>query len=440
VATEWFCEISDEQLGPLSSQQLKTMADEGRLTGEDRVRQGTDGAWVPAGRVKGLFPADGSPGRTFDSGDIPVARPIETQPAARPAAKAVDLPVAQPASSSRQVPARAKRAATPPPAPAPRRQAASRVAAAPAGQLGIVTEANPRLAKITGHGSGNVEDRRHKKQRQHVTLVVCLMLLLLGLVGTGAWVFIAKPRFGGSGDTDEPATARNENGEDSPASPADNSASGKPAEDGLWTDASSKSVKCGSVTVKVLSVETGIPSFLPTARGVKRGKEHVMIRVELKNTSQDRKIVEYKGFGRSSAIRLSDDVGNPYDRVPTGSVEGQLQKESLHPDEPVEDLLVFQRLVSGVNFLKLELPASVLDEKENLRFKIPKSMIGKADPPSRLEPPGDDEPDPPDETPNVPDPEKPPPGDDVDPEDPIPIPGVTGEDPPTEPNPFDEFE
>ena len=61
VASEWFCKISDEQIGPLSSRQLKAMASAGRLTAEDRVRQGAEGSWVPAGRVKGLFPATATP-------------------------------------------------------------------------------------------------------------------------------------------------------------------------------------------------------------------------------------------------------------------------------------------------------------------------------------------------------------------------------------------
>ena len=128
VATEWFCKISNEQIGPLSSRQLKAMADAGRLTAKDRVRQGAEGSWVPAGQVKGLFPATGSSAKVFDPGDVPVARPVDAppssgQPASRRTAEPVDLPVAQPVSASPQGFAQGRSAGTPPAAPAPPRPA-----------------------------------------------------------------------------------------------------------------------------------------------------------------------------------------------------------------------------------------------------------------------------------------------------------------------------
>ena len=58
MASEWFCQIAGTELGPLSAQQVKAMVVEGRLHPDDVIRRGADGAWLPASRVKGLFPAD----------------------------------------------------------------------------------------------------------------------------------------------------------------------------------------------------------------------------------------------------------------------------------------------------------------------------------------------------------------------------------------------
>jgi len=184
------------------------------------------------------------------------------------------------------------------------------------------------------------------------------------------------------------------------------------------------------VSVKVISVETGVPQFTAKARGVDTAKEHVMIRVELKNTSKERK-VDYLGFGRSSGTKLSDNSGNQYQRVSAGNVEGQLPSKSvsIYPDESFEDLLVFQRLVPKLDYLLLTLPGSVLGEKQKLRFKIPKADITAA--PERS---GDD--DAPDDPETEPVPEPDPPVDEVDPDAPKPIPGLTDEEDPDAPKPI----
>jgi len=80
MTAEWFCNISGKTVGPLSAQQLKALVKQGKLKAEHQVRQGSNGMWVPANRVKGLF-AD-SPPRTesVGSNEIPVAKPAEKSP------------------------------------------------------------------------------------------------------------------------------------------------------------------------------------------------------------------------------------------------------------------------------------------------------------------------------------------------------------------------
>ena len=56
MANLWHCKRQDKQFGPFSDQQLKQLAASGKLQPSDMVqREGTD-QWVPANRLKGLFP------------------------------------------------------------------------------------------------------------------------------------------------------------------------------------------------------------------------------------------------------------------------------------------------------------------------------------------------------------------------------------------------
>ena len=54
---QWYCKIAGCELGPLAEHQLTAMAREKRLAPSDLVRR-DDSRWVPAGKVKGLFPAE----------------------------------------------------------------------------------------------------------------------------------------------------------------------------------------------------------------------------------------------------------------------------------------------------------------------------------------------------------------------------------------------
>ena len=57
MATEWYCRIMGEEWGPMSALELMAVARWGRLSRDDLVRRKTDGTWVRAELVKGLFNA-----------------------------------------------------------------------------------------------------------------------------------------------------------------------------------------------------------------------------------------------------------------------------------------------------------------------------------------------------------------------------------------------
>jgi len=53
----WYCKIGGKQYGPYAEQDLRRLADEGRLLPEDELRDGRDGAWFPADDMRDLFRA-----------------------------------------------------------------------------------------------------------------------------------------------------------------------------------------------------------------------------------------------------------------------------------------------------------------------------------------------------------------------------------------------
>ncbi len=83
MASEWFYRIMGEQLGPVSSSELKRLARSGTIDPDTHLRNGNEGEWVLAGRVKGLFehrrriPAatQESTGKSAPKAHVEVARP-----------------------------------------------------------------------------------------------------------------------------------------------------------------------------------------------------------------------------------------------------------------------------------------------------------------------------------------------------------------------------
>ncbi len=52
----WHCNINGQEVGPLTDKQLRSLRQSGKLSRTDSIKKGADGKWVPAERIKGLFP------------------------------------------------------------------------------------------------------------------------------------------------------------------------------------------------------------------------------------------------------------------------------------------------------------------------------------------------------------------------------------------------
>jgi hypothetical protein len=113
TAVQWYYTRGQQQCGPVSSAELKRLADQGELTADALVWRDGMKDWLPARGVKGLFDAEGT---------LPKATPLlaETPPAAPPAATpgpTTHLPPG-PATGTGETPA-PPRGETPSPARAP---------------------------------------------------------------------------------------------------------------------------------------------------------------------------------------------------------------------------------------------------------------------------------------------------------------------------------
>ncbi|MDA0657597.1 MAG: DUF4339 domain-containing protein [Planctomycetota bacterium] len=60
MATQWFCRLMGEDLGPFSSRDMVELVRNRKLTQEDMIRKGSEGSWLPAYLVQGLFDAAGN--------------------------------------------------------------------------------------------------------------------------------------------------------------------------------------------------------------------------------------------------------------------------------------------------------------------------------------------------------------------------------------------
>ncbi len=398
MAAEWYCKIAGAELGPLSAQQLKALAADGRLRPSDEVRQGSDGKWVPASRVKGLL---GSA-----AGGTLAARPLggegasPRKPAQAPPRPVVPTPILQ-----------AQAAPKPPgipPTAIPVAQRASEKSISPK-DVGtpspfIFTDPDADGGKSTGTSTGRFHslspaDLAERRRRQRMRLLAGSLGILGGAVVIGTVLWLTDP-FGA--ESEKPAVGKREAGQpveedlagdlnegiedveaiidgrvSKPEALADTTAA-----DSEERHAVGDTATVGPVGVRVVAVEVGKPRIVRAdGRPGTPRDDYLIIHLELTNNDPTKRIA-YSGWGgrvpRAQRGILVDNHNNSYElkTFPQGPIEGQQTRTSLYPGEPMADLLVFERPVPAAEFLRLELPAAAFGETGAIRFTIPKQRIG----------------------------------------------------------------
>jgi hypothetical protein len=350
MAGEWFCRIAGNQRGPLSAAQLKLLATHGELRAQDLVRQGTDGPWVPAERVKGLF-----------SGSAP-KHPL---PVAKPLAEGLPKP---------SVP-------EPPPVQ-------SGLRSPPTIELVIDRRDSPtvpsiQIAPAVQALAKHAAQQRQARNRQTAAMIVLgIVAVALGVAGYVLWRQGAPPEERPVvpaakiiAAAKKPPTSEPKKTTPAPA-PAP-VAKPKPIVEVKWRNAAEEvRFPAQEVAVKVQSVSVGkLPAELGVATGPGNdaNKKYLILVVNVHNLSAAKKL-DFQAWGRvsrsSSRITLVDDVPNNYRLF---AVQASLP--SVYPGEVYSDTLIFEPPVSAAKYLRVTLPTSAFGGNETLNLEIPKAMI-----------------------------------------------------------------
>jgi hypothetical protein len=119
-------------------------------------------------------------------------------------------------------------------------------------------------------------------------------------------------------------------------------------------------------------------------RETKSQEKLLIVSLELTNVNATRKMNYTSWSGKTiSFVRdyatMEDNFGNSYKRInfgfgtsPLGSVE---DTASIYPKETITDVLVFEKPIDAVKFIRIEFPAENFGGTGMLRLEIPKEMI-----------------------------------------------------------------
>ena len=404
MANEWYVEHGGKRYGPMTSAQLKKLAVDGKISPTTNLRSGSEGAWVPAGRVQGLF-ADGRAPAPSNA-QRPAAAP---QPAFAPIAPPAPPPFSAPAPRVATVVPKAVPAMAP--SIVPKILGALAVVfgalalstfwlpflGGPMGWIGIVVGA---LGLLLG-GAALTTAAMHKGSG--------LMLAVSGssssLIGLVLSIVMGV-QFGLFGKSEPPkpiivaapivAPPVEKPPEPEPEPP-------KPPEI-VWTPAD-QAIELPPIRAKIVSakienvkMENADPSML----GRPKPKPMLKIVLSIDNTSADR-IVDVPGWlgagdligqgvgqllgaeagkavqSATATATLVDNIGNPYKQTPgimlagVGSTLGH--DIALRPGQTSQQELIFPVPLASIEYLRLELSPGGFGGSEPLRFEIPKAIV-----------------------------------------------------------------
>jgi hypothetical protein len=148
---EWYCEIAGREIGPLSSQQLKTMATKGQILPTDHVRRGGANDWVPAHYVIGLFSSAEPPSTA--SHPMPPPVPLQNLPSATSSGQSAAEPPASGVEIAQEL----------------------------LGEV-FVEEPDPSPPRINGGQHDGLRSRTKHKRQQQMMFTLCTAVVAGGVV------------------------------------------------------------------------------------------------------------------------------------------------------------------------------------------------------------------------------------------------------------------
>jgi hypothetical protein len=388
MSADWFCKVGDKQLGPLTSQQLKAMVAKGKLRPDYPLRRGSEGPWVPAGRVKGLFPDGGAAGAAT-AGQAKKAPPKAGQAQAA---------AARPAKVGGKAPPTAK------PIPAAQAAAAPPASDFPSGlALGGHHGKHPTFnldqfnvdaeIPITTHKASGVPGLKGAEKKKANMILLCVigfglfivLILLIWAIASGK----LNGLFGGGAKKDEAAKtaegeAEKKTGEEKTKEKKDE----ERKDDKDWTKPGEWAPAKGNIKVK----------FRPTGRTLPAGvkspaadlEDMLVLTVSLQYAKDEGDETEVKLAVFKQDTVLKDDKGKKLKLV-DAVLKGDAK--SIKPGEPeVQVLLVFEPPPDKAKYLHLELPARAFGEQGMRKFQVPGTMIPAAPKEKKAKKTGEDDP------------------------------------------------
>lgn len=418
---KWYCKMGDLEIGPITAQKLKELAEAKRITPDDVVRRDIDTDWTPARNVKGLFP---------EKPAIPVGVAVSSSASddAIPVAQAI--PVAKAAKTTKAT----KATAVPvPPAVEPVESdvlsfgfdTATHPSPGKAGKTASKTTSKAANAKKreTPADDTDTDDekkplsKKEQQKRNFIIMasvtggVILLAILILVIVSCGG---SDKPKdVEGDANAEVMATEDTENTEENTDSETDadsekeaDDTEGEEKDDAEKTegdaesdsestsslmpkeweeagylcpyeDGKGKSCTFGSMKIFVKKIEVKkLVDYNPKTRVKNKMREYCFIKIEVENADKDGKLLDVPGWGaKGSAVQLFDENENSY-KPQRITVDNQADSSmQIAEGERFTDILVFNPpRLENVEFLRLVIPALKKGEDDGKIF-IPSEVF-----------------------------------------------------------------
>ncbi|MBR0193465.1 MAG: DUF4339 domain-containing protein [Thermoguttaceae bacterium] len=416
MAVQWYYKMAGKEIGPFTSQELKQLADEKRITPNDPVRRDTDKDWTLAKNVKGLFPAASAipmgVAVPVPPKDPPMAvPPVKDPPVVVPTAKKIPTPplpkTVQPKkeepeeetfdfgfdSSVSHGAKTGKAAAVKRPAAKGGAKAAHKKGAADEGEE---TEKKPLTKK-------EIQKRNFMIIAGATGGVIVLAILILIIMSfkssskpevaqddsAAAEEVLSEETDGTSADDEKPDDeTRSEEKDGDEISDEDVKAaeeSGIPAEyaeegyktpyvDGKW-----QSCTFGSAKVFIRKIKNAkLSDMNPNTRSPKKDAEYCFIKIEVENVNSEGILLDVPGWGAKGAAGVKLFAGKNQYKTQRFEVPGQADKDmQVDVGEKFTDVLIFNTpKLESVEALQLELPPLAQGDSP-CKLYLPKEMFRK---------------------------------------------------------------
>ena len=422
MAVQWYYKMAGKEIGPFTSQELKQLADEKRITPNDPVRRDTDKDWTLAKNVKGLFPAAGA---------IPMGVAVPVPPKEPPVVvpKVKDPPVVVPT---------AKKIPTPPLPKAVHEKKeepetetfdfgfdSSVSHGTKAGKASSVKRPASKMGAKASHKKGAAEDGEEvekkplsKKEIQKrnfmiiagatgAVVVLAILILIVMSFKSSSRQEVAKDDSAVTNEVSTEETDGASGGDEN----VDEANAGETEDEGLsedekkateagvpeelakegyktpYVDGKKQSCTFGSMKVKIKSIQNAKLGEKDPRAVRNKDHEYCFVEIEVENASKEGLLINVPGWGAKGSKGVKLMAGRNEYTFHKISVPGQADSaDQIDVGEYFTDILVFNApKLNSIDALRLELPPAPPAGEKICKIYIPKEMFQEKKGPAKDE-------------------------------------------------------